>query len=127
MNDSTKSTAGGHCGLREYSKGALSLDRRRLIELIQEISFGRIEQLIVRGGEPVLEPPPRIVHTVKFGGQNGPREERTLDDFTLKRHIVELFDEFDHLCDGVINVLTVKHGLPFNMEVNLAPLTVMRA
>jgi hypothetical protein len=100
-------------------KSELSESRRRLLELMQELGFGRIEALPVRAGDPVLDPPPTIVREVKFGGQNGPRVERTLGDFPLKAHVVELFDELDRLHDGVIDVLTVKHGLPFNMHVNL--------
>jgi len=98
---------------------SLSSSQRRLLELLQGLNFGRIEQLTVRGGQPVLEPPPRIVREHKFGGENGPRSERRLDDFTLKEQVLELFDELDRLGDGVIDVLTVKHGLPFNMHVNL--------
>jgi len=101
-------------------KSDLSEPRRQLLELMQELDFGRIEALAVRAGEPVLDPPPKIVREVKFGGQNGPRDERALDDFSLKAQVVELFDELDRLGDGVIDVLTVKHGLPFNMHVNLA-------
>jgi hypothetical protein len=65
--------------------------------------------------------PPRIVREHKFAGENGPRDERRLDDFPLKAQVVELFDELDGMGDGVIDVLTVKHGLPFNMHVNLSP------
>ena len=68
----------------------------------------------------IARPPPTIIREVKFGGQNGPRDERSLDDFRLKAQIIELFDELDRLGDGVIDVLTIKHGLPFNMHVNLA-------
>lgn len=101
-------------------KSSVSEPRRRLIELMQELGFGRIEALPVRAGDPVLDPPPTIVREVKFGGQNAARDERTLDDFTLKAQVVELFDELGRLGDGVIDVLTIKHGLPFNMHVNLA-------
>lgn len=101
-------------------KSSASEPRRRLIELMQELGFGRIEALPVRAGDPVLDPPPTIVREVKFGGQNAARDERTLGDFTLKAQVVELFDELDRLGDGVIDVLTIKHGLPFNMHVNLA-------
>lgn len=40
------------------TKASLTPARRRLLELMQEINFGRIEGLAVRGGEPVLDPPP---------------------------------------------------------------------
>ncbi len=102
-------------------KSDLSEPRRWLLELMQELDFGRIEALAVRAGEPVLQPRPMIVREVKFGGQNGPRDERALEDFSLKAQVVELFEEFDRVRDGSIDVLMVKHGLPFNMHMNLAP------
>jgi cytosine/adenosine deaminase-related metal-dependent hydrolase len=99
-------------------KSDLSAPRRRMVELMQELGFGRIETLLVRAGDPVLNPPPRVVREVKLGGQNAPRDERALADFALKAHVLELFDELDRLGDGVIDVLTIKHGLPFTMHVS---------
>ncbi len=102
------------------SLASLPPSNERLLKLMQEINFGRIEQLKVRAGQPVLEPLPRIVREHKFGSDNGPRDERRLEDFFLKEQVVELFDELERLRDGVVDVLTVKHGIPFNMQVNLA-------
>lgn len=84
---------------------------------MQQVNFGRIEGLVVRDRQPVLEPPPTIVREVKFGGENGPRPELHSADFVLKSQVVELFTFFDGLRDGVIDVLEVKHGLPFRMLV----------
>ncbi len=120
MNDSFNSIGGGRRGRPDPTKGALSLGRRRLVELMHRINFGCIEQPNVRGGQPVFEPPPRIVREHKFVGENGPRDERAVADFALKAQIVELFDEIDRLHEGVIDLLMVKHGLPFCMHVNLA-------
>jgi hypothetical protein len=86
------------------------------LELLQQVNFGRIEGLTVRGGEPVLDPPPRVVREVKFGGENGPRPEGSLGDFPLKAQAVELFRFFDRLRDGRILLLEVKHGLPFRLQ-----------
>lgn len=97
----------------------LSESRKRFLRLMQEIDFGRVEALVIRAGDPVLDPSPKVVREVKFGGQNGPRCELALRDFALRAQIIELFREFDRLQNGVIEVLTVKHGLPFNMHVNL--------
>lgn len=99
------------------SKAALSPARRRLLELMQLVNFGRIETLIVRGGEPSLVPPPRVVREVKFGGDNGPRPELATDDFRLKAQVVDLFRELDRLGDGTVEALEVKHGLPFRLLV----------
>ena len=38
-------------------------------------------------------------------------------DFLLKQQVVELFAFFDELQNGVIDVLEIKHGLPFRMVV----------
>ncbi len=103
------------------AKSSLSPARRSLVELMQRVNFGRIEGLVIRGGEPVLEDlGTRVVLEVKFGGENGPRPEAAAAaaaDFALKRQVVELFGHFDRLGDGRIEVLTVKHGLPFGMNV----------
>ena len=59
------------------SKASLSPPRRRLIELMQQINFGRIESLLVRNGEPAFDPAPVVIREVKFGGDNGPRPSAT--------------------------------------------------
>lgn len=101
-------------------KGVLSEPRKRLVELMQHINFGRVERLVVANGQPVLDPPPTIIREVKFGAENGPRPELHVDDFMLKSQVVELLDALDDLCDGVIDVLEVKHGLPFRMLIREA-------
>jgi hypothetical protein len=99
------------------AKASLSEPHRRLVELMQQVNFGRIERLVIADGKPLLDPPPRIVRDIKFGGENGPRPEVAIDDFALKVQVVELFRTLDDLCDGVIEVLEIKHGLPFRMAV----------
>jgi hypothetical protein len=99
------------------SKQDLSARRMGLLELMQSVNFGRVEALAVLDGDPVLDPPPRVIREVKFGGDNGPRPERDAGDFLLKTQVVELFQHFDRLGDGTIEVLEIKHGLPFRMLV----------
>ena len=103
------------------SKSQLPASRRRLVELMQRINFGRIEHLAVRGGEPVLDPPPRVVREIKIGGENGPRAEVRSDDFCLKRQVTELFDHLRELGNGVVESLEIKHGLPFRLMVARPP------
>ena len=100
------------------SKSTISPARRHLVELMQRINFGRIEGLTIAHGEPSLgEPRPKIFLEVKFGGENGPRPEAAAADFALKSQVVDLFAHFSELQDARIEVLTIKHGLPFGMHV----------
>lgn len=108
---------GGRNNPPHLFKKHLSPARQGLLELMQDANFGRIENLAVIGGEPVLAPRPVVVREHKFGGDNGPRPERDTADFVLKQRVVELFAFLDDLHDGVIDVLEVKHGLPFRMMV----------
>ncbi|GIW55529.1 MAG: hypothetical protein KatS3mg082_1933 [Nitrospiraceae bacterium] len=99
------------------TKASLSPARRRLLELFQQVNFGRVERLSIQNAEPVLDPPPRIVREIKFGGENGPRPELDAGNFLLKTQVVELFQHLDQLGTGTIDVIEVKHGLPFRMIV----------
>ena len=87
---------------------------------MQRIGFGTIEQLVIRQGEPVLDPPPKVVRDVKFGAENGPRPESDLNDFVIKAQVRDLFAQFDVMGNGTIRCLEVKHGLPFRMQVEEA-------
>lgn len=99
------------------TKATLSPQRKRLVETMQGINFGRVEGLVVRDGEPVLDPPPRVLREVKLCAENGPRPESELEDFVLKAQVRDLFAHFDALGSGTIRCLEVKHGLPFRMQI----------
>jgi hypothetical protein len=83
---------------------------------MQRLNFGRIENLEIRGGEPVLDPVPRVVREHKFCADNGPRPEAGRD-CVLKNQVGDLMHLLDNLGDGTITVLSVKHGLPFHAEL----------
>ncbi len=99
------------------AKSSLSPLRLQLVELMQRVNFGRVDGLVVRNGEPVLDPPPRVVREVKFGGDNGPHPKTSSEDFLLKSQVRDLFAQFEELGDGTIHSIEIKHGLPFRMTV----------
>jgi hypothetical protein len=99
------------------TKGGLSTASCQLLELMQHINFGRIQKLVIHDGEPVLHPRPVIVCEIKLAGENGPRSELGSTDFLLKPQVVELFGYFNEMQSGVVDVLDIKHGLPFRMTV----------
>lgn len=103
------------------TKSSLSAPRRRLLEAMQRLNFGRIEGLGIRRGEPVWEPTPKIIQDVKLGGgENGPRPELPREDFALKSQVVEMFDHLSRLGDGSVAVIHVAHGLPCRLAVTVA-------
>jgi len=98
-------------------KSSLSPSQQKLVTEMQRINYGRIEGLSVRRGQPVLDPPPRVVREIKFGGENGPRPEVAKADFALKVQVRDLFAQLEALGDGVIPCIEVQRGLPFRMTV----------
>ncbi|MFO0804405.1 MAG: hypothetical protein U0791_14940 [Gemmataceae bacterium] len=99
------------------TKLSLSPARGRLLALFQKWNFARVENLVIRRCEPVLDPFPRVIREYKFAAENGPRPEARLTDFALKPQLVDLFRLMDEICDGTIPLLTLKHGLPFSAEL----------
>jgi hypothetical protein len=106
--------------MKSLTKIDLPEPRQRLVALMQAINFGRIEDITVREGNPVFGPSPRVVREIKIGGENGPRPEYAAGNFLLKDQVVELFQHLDRLCNGTVQVLEVKHGLPFRLLVTCA-------
>jgi hypothetical protein len=98
-------------------KRDLSGPRQRLVEMMQQLNYGRVEGLFIKRGEPLFDDAaPRTFVDVKFGAENGPRKESAIADFALRAEVIELFAHFDQLQHGRIDCLTVKRGLPFSMS-----------
>lgn len=101
-------------------KTALSPAQADLVTMMQKLDFGIIEGFVVRNGQPVLKPRPRIVRDVKFGAGNGNRREAGLTDFALKSSVQDLMDTLASLGNANVRRLEIKHGLPFRMQVEEA-------
>lgn len=97
-------------------KESLSGQRQALLELMEEISFGRIEGLEVRNGEPVLDPPPTVRKLHVFGKPGNRPPSRPREDCTAQR-MAELFGLFDRDRTLVIEELIVDNGLPVRMTL----------
>ena len=99
-----------------HKKSQLSDPQRRLVELMQDINFGRISDLPIRAGEPVFGADTVVEREIKFNGQNGPRPELEQHDFDLKQEVLVLLDHLKQITDGCVACLEIKHGLPFLMR-----------
>src|SRR4051794_10700434 len=94
-------------GIRNHH---LSPARQRLVRLMQTYNFCRLRRLKVRGGEPILDADVELVHDLKLGGDNGPRPELALDDFTLRDEHRSLFRLLDELGDADVEEIQVRYG-----------------
>jgi hypothetical protein len=97
-------------------KNNLSPARQELLALMQSTHFGKIKNLSVKDGQPILVPPPRIVRKIKLAAANKCRTAGP-GDFTLKKETTEFFAQLDRLGTGVVKCIEVKNGLPFSMDI----------
>lgn len=86
---------------------------------MQDLGFGIIEHLDIRGGELILDPPPATVRHVKFGTP-ATTGKTTSGALELRQQIAEFFTYVREVETGEIRTLEIRHGLPFSMEVELA-------
>jgi hypothetical protein len=84
---------------------------------MQEIHFGVIENLVIRGKEPSLDPLPKVTREIKLGVDSNAKTSQDGSDFSLKRHVTDLFEQFDRLPDGSVVTIEVRHGLPARLIV----------
>lgn len=103
------------------TKSSLTPESAYLIELMQAVNFGRIEDLVIRDGQPVFEPAPRVIQKLKIGADNGARPEAGYIDFRLKGGVIELLELFARLKDGEIRTIEVRSGLPVSVELERVP------
>ena len=99
------------------TKAELSAARTRLVEMMQQIGFGRVDDLVVQDGEPVFNPMPRIIQDIKLGAENVARPQPDSADFTLRSQVIELFAHLTELGNGTVQSIEVRHGLPFRLLV----------
>ena len=102
----------------------LSPAKQRLLRLFQTINFGRVEELEIRDGEPEFSPPPRIFVELKLDAADGPRPESRLDRFPLRSQVERFVEQIARLSDGTVEVIEVRHGLPFRMVIEAMPAEV---
>jgi hypothetical protein len=103
----------------------LSPQQCSLLELMRVHQFGRIENMSVRAGQPVVDQDLKVVRVACFGGESGGTKLPGTDEFELKRAVCDLFDELARLGDGTVVRLEFKRGLPCLLETmpHIIPVT----
>jgi hypothetical protein len=84
------------------------------MEIIEELVFGRIEQLRIRDGLPCYDPAPRVLQEFKLSSEPERHPDHDTTVVTLKREFERLFDHLNRLSDGMVNI-EVRHRLPFRL------------
>jgi len=100
--------------------GDLSAQQRSIVDLMREHQFGRIENMPVREGQPVLDRDLRIVRAARLGGESSRTKAPCTTEFELKRAVCDLFDELARLDNGTVVRLEFKRGLPWLLETTAA-------
>ena len=93
---------------------SLCPERRRIVEIVEQLGFGRIEQLWIRNGEPCFNPAPRIVEEIRLTSDSERRPDTNNPDLTLKQEFEHLFRHLARLLDGVVTI-EVRHSVPFRL------------
>ena len=108
---------GSRPGGSEVHKQDLSVPRRKLVELMREVRYGRIKVLRVARGEPVLDPPPEVIRLIVLGRKEAQNRPGPWGDGALKDQIVDLFQVLDREQDVLIRDLVIDNGLPIRMDI----------
>lgn len=108
------------------TKRSLPASYKRLLEAMQQLNFGRIEHLEICKGEPVFDPPPRIVKDIKIGGENSARPELEMEDFLLKAPVIEFFEHLGRLGDVRVALIEIRYGHPFRLLIEQPAKMVLR-
>ena len=99
---------------QRYSE--LSPSGKFLVSTMRRVQFGRLEGLRICNGDPVWDPPPKLVRVMKIGSGEEP-ELAEPGDWVLKAAIRDLFKEFAQLQIGIVDRVVFHRGLPCLVEV----------
>jgi hypothetical protein len=94
---------------------SISPAKRQLLNLFEDVQFGRLIGLIVRDGEPIFDPAPTVVRTLKFGAAGNPH--RPTGDPASRPAVTELFAHFTLISNGVVHKIQIADGLPLLAEI----------
>jgi len=86
---------------------------------MRQHQFGRIENMTVQYGQPILDARVKVVRVTRLGNSN-PGSPPSCEDFELKGSVRHLFMELNRLGNGEVVRLEFRHGLPFLLETTVA-------
>jgi len=100
----------------------LSAAGKVLISTMRDVQFGRFEDLRVENGEPVFDPPPRLIKVKRIGSAEDSNPSAS-DDWLIKGAIADLLQELNAVGNGTVERLEFRRGIPCLLEFAI-PATV---
>jgi hypothetical protein len=85
------------------------------------LGYGTVRGLHVRAGDPLFDPPPQVICTVRLSEVGPPRPKSATADYPLKRAQLAFQRELAAIGTGVIDVIKVHDGLPVGLEFHEHP------
>jgi hypothetical protein len=85
--------------------------RQQLIRACQDLNFGVVRQVRIKGAEPMLDSA-CLMGDERLDLEANPRPEIVLADFDLREEWQRLFARFENIQNGVVEQLEVRAGIP---------------
>ncbi|MDD5698395.1 MAG: hypothetical protein PHH77_07235 [Victivallaceae bacterium] len=95
-------------------KNELSVSQWKLLELMRQVGYGRINNLMVEKGDPVISPESSIERDLKLDAED--IRIKTADDSPLKKKTIKCFDQLGKIKDGFIRKIEIRGGLPIQIQ-----------
>ncbi len=93
----------------------LSVSQRKLAVLFQKVNYGRINNLAVIKGEPVISPETTIELDVKLDSNDS--HTPAGNNFQLKKKAADFFERLKQIREGFIHKIEIRGSLPIFMQV----------
>lgn len=101
----------------DANHGSPSPNLRRLLERMRRLGFGIIRGLHVRAGDPLFDPPPTVVRSIRLAELDSDHSRSLPEEFVLNREQLAFQRQLALIDSGVIDVIKVHDGLPVNLEI----------
>jgi hypothetical protein len=92
--------------------------------MLGQIKYGRLENLQIRNGEPVLDDThPRIVCTVRFAAREAADPIPSTEELAAQPAVQDLMRFMDRMRDGTIVRIEVRQSSPVYAEIQITGTT----
>jgi hypothetical protein len=98
------------------SRDDLSTSDLKLIEVMNQIGFGRIGSFRVSNGRAVVDPKPRTYRSVNTSAETESPRSPWVGDYLEKRY-ARVITSMRELQEGEITRIDMQNGIPVHLEI----------